>query len=193
MQLPAFSGHKKSINLLPKDSFESSNLGVVLTWALAFGKWTVIVTQLVVISAFLYRFILDRQVTNLRKEIDQQVAVIQSYAQMEKEFVVLQERLRFAAPAMASQAQISKYLTYIQSITPQDVTFERLNISSKTIQFSARSSSLTGFSQMLTQLQNNKDFSAVSVAKIENSTDSNNLLSFDISVNVREKKDANGK
>ena len=71
MRLPAFFGHKNSVNLLPKDAFESSTFGVVLEWALAFGKWVVILTQLVVMGAFLWRFGLDRKLTDLRKEIAQ--------------------------------------------------------------------------------------------------------------------------
>ena len=69
MQLPAFFGHKRSINLLPRDAFEASTLGVVLEWALVFGKWAVIVTQLVVMGAFLWRFALDTRLSNLKKAI----------------------------------------------------------------------------------------------------------------------------
>mgnify|MGYP001577796589 FL=1 len=76
MKLPAFFGHKRSINLLPRDAFESSTLGVILSWALVFGKWAVILTQLVVMGAFLYRFSLDRNLTDLRKSIASNASVI---------------------------------------------------------------------------------------------------------------------
>jgi Tfp pilus assembly protein PilN len=184
MNLPAFSGRKKSINLLPKDSFESSGVGVILSWALAFGKWTVIVTQLVVMGAFLYRFVLDRQVTNLRKEIDQQKAIIGSYSQIEDDFAMLQERLTFAKPALAAQKSLSDELTLLQSITPTDVWYERLNISKDTLQFTAYSSSLTGFSQFINAIQHRKEFASVSVARIENGGASGSQLSFDVTIRL---------
>ncbi|PIW06761.1 hypothetical protein COW38_04310, partial [Candidatus Collierbacteria bacterium CG17_big_fil_post_rev_8_21_14_2_50_45_7] len=64
MKLPAFFGHKRSINLLPHDKFESSTLGIILSWSLRFGKWSVILTQLIVMGAFIYRFTLDRGLTD---------------------------------------------------------------------------------------------------------------------------------
>ena len=76
MQLPAFFGRRRAINLLPRDSFESSQIGIVLAWLLSFGKWAVIVTQLIVMGAFLWRFSLDRELTDLKKSIAKNVAII---------------------------------------------------------------------------------------------------------------------
>ena len=75
MRFSALFRHKGAINLLPKDSFESSWAGRVLSWALAFGKWTVIVTQLVVIGAFLFRFGYDRKLTDLRRSLEEEAGI----------------------------------------------------------------------------------------------------------------------
>ncbi|PIR98786.1 hypothetical protein COT87_02910 [Candidatus Collierbacteria bacterium CG10_big_fil_rev_8_21_14_0_10_44_9] len=103
MKLPAFFGHKRSINLLPRDAFENSALGIILEWSLVFGKWSVILTQLIVMGAFLYRFTLDRSLTYLRKSIDRNVAVIKSFEQIERDFVLTQKQVAQAKIALDSQ------------------------------------------------------------------------------------------
>lgn len=182
MQLPAFSGRKKAINLLPKDSFESSGVGVVLSWALAFGKWAVIITQLVVMSAFLYRFTLDRQVTNLRRQIDQEKAVIASYSKIEADFVLTQKRLQFAKPALAQQKKMSDMIQVLSSVTPPDVWYDRLTVGKNTVELSAYSSSLAGFSRFLSALQKRPEFTTVSVGRIEDGGSVGASLRFDVSL-----------
>ena len=179
MQLPAFSGKKKSINLLPKDAFESSGVGVVLSWALAFGKWAVIGTQLVVMSAFLWRFTLDRQLTNLRKDIAQEKAVIQSYEQIEAEFTATQQRVNFAQDSLTKQKGLKEGLTTLQALTPSDVWYDRVTISPETISFTAYSSSLNGFGRFLSAVQSRPEFSTVTVSSIDNGGSQGAQLRFD--------------
>lgn len=184
MQLPAFSGRKKSINLLPKDAFETSGFGTILSWALQFGKWSVIFTQLVVMSAFLWRFTLDRQVTNLRRQIEQEKAIISSYAQIESDFILAQRRLQYAAPILASQQATSNYLTLLHTVTPEDIWYERINFSPNSININAYSASLAGFSSFLTTLQRRPEFNSVSVGHIEDGGLSDAQLHFDITLGI---------
>jgi len=188
MQLPAFFGSKKTINLLPKDSFESSLAGMILEWALAFGKWVVILTQFVVMVVVLWKFTLDRQLTDLRKEIKQESAVISSYAEMEEEFLLTQKTINFAKPVLASQKALSEVLVLIQSLTPTDVWFEKLSISDSGVSFAAYSASLSGFSRFLTAIQSEKTFSAVRIQSIESGGVEGAALKFEMSLGYGETK-----
>lgn len=182
MKLPAFFGKKGSINLLPKDSFEASTLGVVLQWALAAGKWTVIVTQLVVMGAFLWRFGLDRRLTNLRKEIAQQVAVIKSYEQIEEDFTLAQKRVLAASEVMKNQEEMAGLVDLIESLMPVDVWLERLSISTTNVSLSAKSGSLLGFSRFLAAIQNQDKFKTVSVGSIEDGGGDGAQFSFEMTM-----------
>jgi len=185
VKLPAFFGRNKTINLLPKDSFESSTLGIILEWALAFGKWAVIITQLVVMAAFLWRFGLDRKLTNLRREIEQQVAVIKSYEVVEEEFLLAQRRVDFAKEGIARQEEVLSIVTGIQAVTPPDVWFERLSVSPTTVSLTAYAASLSGFGRFLTALQRDPRFVGVNVASIEDGGDKGAQLSFDITLTYK--------
>lgn len=182
MKLPAFFGHKRSINLLPRDSFENSTLGVILEWALQFGKWAVIVTQLIVMIAFLWRFGLDRQLTDLRKSIAKDTAIVKSYDQVERDYVLAQKRVQFAKPIIEDNNKISQILTRFSEIIPSDVWLEKLSLSNGTINFTANSKSLNGFGQFLTALQREPMFSSISVAKLQDGGAQNAKLQFEVAL-----------
>lgn len=186
MQLPVFFGKKKAINLLPRDSFESSLIGIMLEWALVIGKWLVIVTQLVVMVVVIFKFALDRQLTDLRKQIEQESAVISSYAGVEEEFLLTQKVINFVKPVLASQKEMNNVLSLIQSLTPVDVWFEKLIISKNGVSLTAYSASLPGFSRFLTAIQKEKIFSEINIQSIESGGVAGAALEFEMSLTYGE-------
>lgn len=184
MKLPAFFGHKRSINLLPRDPFENSTLGVILEWSLVFGKWAVILTQLVVMGAFLYRFTLDRRLTDLRKSIAKDVAVIKSYELIERDFVLAQKQVEQAKEAISVQDRMLKTLNQIEIITPGEIWYDRISISPATLSLTAYSASLPAFGQFLTAVQADQTFDGVRVGKIESSATKGAQMQFDITMTL---------
>ncbi|PIS18295.1 hypothetical protein COT54_00020 [Candidatus Collierbacteria bacterium CG09_land_8_20_14_0_10_46_12] len=184
MKLPAFFGHKRSINLLPHDKFESSTLGIILSWSLRFGKWSVILTQLIVMGAFIYRFTLDRGLTDLRKSIAKDVAIIKSYDQVERDFILTQKQVTQAKLSTDSQTQILKTMAEIERITPSSVWFERVTISPSTLTLSVYAASLSAFGQFLTTVQSDPLFSGIRIAKLE-SSNNGSQMQFDISMEIK--------
>lgn len=193
MKLPAFFGHKRSINLLPRDAFESSTLGIILEWALVFGKWAVILTQLVVMGAFIYRFTLDRSLTDLRKAIAKNVAVVKSYDQVERDYVLAQKQVIKATTVLATQDQAMKILDRIEAITPSEVWYDRINLTPTTLTLTAYAASLPGFGQFLTSVQRDPLFTGVRVGKIESSVSKGAQMQFDISMTLASSNTKTGK
>jgi hypothetical protein len=185
MKLPAFFGHKRSINLLPRDDFESSTLGVVLEWALVFGKWAVILTQLVVMGACLYRFTLDRQLTDLRKSIASNASVIKSYEQVERDFILAQKQVTQAKSALSSQETMLKTLADIGRITPYDVWYDRVTLSPSTLTLTAYAASLPSFGQFLTMVQADPLFKGIRIDKIESGSAKGAQLEFNVSLEIK--------
>jgi hypothetical protein len=81
------------INLLPKDPFLSTPLGRFLTWSLHVGRYLVIFTELVVITSFGSRFVIDRQVTDLNVQLREKQTIIQSYGSLEQDVRTVQKKL----------------------------------------------------------------------------------------------------
>ncbi len=185
MKLPAFFGHKRSINLLPRDPFENSTLGVILEWALVFGKWSVIVTQLIVMGAFLWRFALDRNLTDLRKAIARDIAVIKSYEQVERDYILTQKQLTQAKSAMSSQDSVIKTIADIERITPSEVWYDRISFTPTTLSMTAYAASLPAFGQFLSLVQTDPLFGGVKIGKLESSTTKGAQMQFDIAMEFK--------
>lgn len=184
MKLPAFFGHKRSINLLPRDSFETSTIGVILEWLLVFGKWSVILTQLVVMGAFLYRFSLDRTLTDLRKSITKDVAVIKSYDQVERDYTLLQKQVASAKTTLKSQDIILNTLSELGRITPSEVWFDRITLAPDSLSLTSFAASLPAFGQFLTAVQTSPTFNGVRISKIESSASRGAQMQFEISMSL---------
>jgi hypothetical protein len=184
MRLPAFFGHKRSINLLPRDAFENSTLGIILEWSLVFGKWAVIATQLIVMGAFLYRFTLDRNLTDLRKSIAKDVSIIKSYDQVERDFSLAQKQISAAKQAVDSQQLMLKTLKEVGQITPNEVWYDRMTITSSSVSLTAYVASLPAFGQFLTAIQKDPLFTGISIGKIESSTTKGAQMQFDVSMGI---------
>jgi len=91
--MPIHNTKSKQINLIPQDEFESSNFGRILKWALSTFRIVVIVTELIVMSAFLSRFWLDAKNSDLNEEINVNKSQIIAYKDIETEFRSLQKNL----------------------------------------------------------------------------------------------------
>jgi hypothetical protein len=87
------SAHTRSINLLPPSEFELSFWGKFLKWAVTAGRYIIILTELVVIGAFLSRFKLDRDLSLVSSEIEGEKNVLEASYKMETDFKVVQTRL----------------------------------------------------------------------------------------------------
>ncbi|MFH1244639.1 MAG: PilN domain-containing protein [bacterium] len=185
MRLPAFFGHKRSINLLPRDAFESSTLGVILSWALVFGKWAVILTQLIVMGTFLWRFSLDRELTDLRKTIIKEVAIVKSYDQIERDFILAQKQVAQIKTTISDQDQLLLAIADISKVTPPGVWFDRMIISPSDISLTAYAVTLPSFGQFLTLVQNNPNFSQVTVSKIESSELDGASVQFEMAMTIK--------
>ena len=66
----------KEINLLPQEQFAASTTGRVLAWVLSTFRMIVILTEMIVIIAFLSRFWLDIKSNDLTDEVDNQKKIV---------------------------------------------------------------------------------------------------------------------
>ena len=85
---------KYKINLIPEDPFFKTPMGRTLNWSLNIGRYILIFTLLVVILSFGSRFVLDRRLTDLNEAIYQKQLIIESQAQLEKDFRLAQAKIQ---------------------------------------------------------------------------------------------------
>lgn len=173
---------QKTINLILREQDESLS-GQLLAWAFTYGRYIIIITQIVVLSVFFLRFKLDRDHTDLKEAVTQKQALIQSVADLEAEIRRVQERLSHIRSASDSQYDLIEIVTFLQEKTPSDVVFANLNISVDAVEFQATADSLTSFTLLLRELQKDTRFTEISLENIQRQNDGK--VEFGIHASIR--------
>jgi len=70
--------NKKELSLLPDSSNPNSFSARFIKWVTTIGRWVMTLTELIVISAFISRFWLDRKNSDLSDLIRQKQAILES-------------------------------------------------------------------------------------------------------------------
>lgn len=143
----------KAINLLPLEEFNASTAGRILKWATSTFRVIVIITEMVVMGAFLSRFWLDAQNSTLNNAIKAKSAQIAAQADLEQRFRNTQLKLAIFKQ-IDQDNNLSSLVDNITSKVPENITLSKIAIDKGTI--SITGSSLTDYDIgiFITSLQN---------------------------------------
>ncbi len=156
-----------TINLLQRDDLENSPIGRITTWAVTYGRYIMIGTEIIVLLAFISRFSLDRKLTDLKEEIGQKQAILKANQDFEASFKQLQERLVNVNTLLNNQSKPVEMVSLFQTLLPPDVYLESLDYGPERILISATAGSTTGFSQFIANLQSTKQITQIEVGDIK--------------------------
>ena len=174
----------KLINLLPKDEFETSVFGRILKWALSSFRVMVIITEIVVMSAFLSRFWLDARNSDLNEELEIGEVQVNAYEEVESEFRNIQKKLGIVK-TLYNEPKSTKVLSDIASTLPPDIFLNSIIVNQKSLLIKASSFSESSIAQFVTNLEANKNFSDIVLSQISTDQDNPNVTVFTINGKVK--------
>lgn len=172
-----------SINLLKNDRNET--LSQIINWALTIGRVLVIVVELVALTAFLYRFSLDNQLSDLHTRIKQQQAIVASQKKNEDTYRNLQERLTITSNLADTGEKNVKVFKDIMGFVPNGMTFNSVSLFENGIRIEANVNSVIPLSSFINSLKSYPEADTVSIDKIENKT-SSAVITVSISVTLKQ-------
>lgn len=173
----------KQINLLPQDDFQSSTFGRVLKWALSSFRVMVIVTELVVMSAFLSRFWLDAKNSDLNEELNIGKAQVLAYKDVEEEFRLYQKKLSIVK-SLYLEKKNSTLLTDIARNMPEDLILSSIQKTSEGIQIKAVGFSERSVAQFLVNLGSVSSLTDVNLSQVASSVDNSFATTFTVNAKV---------
>ena len=112
------------INLLKNK--QGAFVAKFIGWALTVGRFLVILTEVIALSAFLYRFSLDRQIIDLHSKIKQQEAIVKALKNNEDKYRNLQDRLALASSFSNKGTDKIKIFQDILNFTSEGLTLSNL-------------------------------------------------------------------
>jgi hypothetical protein len=162
---------KKEISLLSEENVVKTLTDKTVKWILSVGKYIVIFTNLVVIGAFLSRFWLDRQNTDLSEKIRQQKAILSSVQNFEKEFRLFQSRLTKIKDEFNSEYGPADPLLIIAESLPADLLLSDFKFTENNgkiqVNLKAQIFSEVGLANFIDNLLSQPEISSVQVRTIE--------------------------
>jgi Tfp pilus assembly protein PilN len=171
----------KSINLLPQEEFDASILGRMLKWAMGSFRIIVIITEMIVMGAFLSRFWLDAQNSDLDASIKIAVAKISAQSSFEKEFRGIQQKLNIFKTITSAPTGSSR-LDLISSKIPQDIMLTSISTQDEAAQLKGISGSELGVAQFISNLKSDPSIKKVSLDSIGSSEQGQSTITFLINV-----------
>lgn len=170
-----------TINLLPQEEFDSSVVGRILIWAMGTFRIIVIVTEMVVMGAFLSRFWLDAQNSDLNDLIKTKSAQISSQSDFEKQFRNTQTKLSIIRQ-ISDKKKATSEIEEIASKIPADITLSSLSIQDDGAQIKGTAGSEISISQFISNLKTIKTFKNVSLGLISSSESNPALTIFTVKI-----------
>ncbi len=159
-----------SINLVKDqkgDLFER-----IINWALGVGRVLIIITELIALGAFLWRFGLDQQLVDLHTKIKQKQAIVAAFKRQEDEYRNLQDRLSIAQNFSEVGSKKMQIYKDILGLGEPGITFSKVSLSSDSIAIEINADSVTALSSFANKLKTYENIESVSIGKIETKTSS---------------------
>ncbi len=160
------SEEKESIQLLPEKDFEELPLTKKITaWVINVGRIIIIVTELIAFSVFIGRIKLDRELTDLTNDLENQLIILQNARDFEGNFRDLQERLKIIGDLRQKQVPANQVLSLFPALLPSDTKLTGLTFQPETneINLIAETNSATGFAQTIQNLNSSPQIEEIAL------------------------------
>ena len=120
---------KYQINLLKEKEKDIS--GKIIYFALHYLRYILVVTQIVVIVVFFYRFKIDQEVIDLRDELKQKQEIVQVSNPLLKEAQAIDLKTREIKDILDKQSSFQQMLSYFLSVFPNKMRVTHMVINEK--------------------------------------------------------------
>lgn len=139
-----------------------------MNWALTAGRLIVIITEVVAVSAFIYRFSLDERIVDLHSAIKQKQALVSLLKRDEDKYRNLQERIALASTISEKSAKTNKIVLGIISLVPPGVRINDFIFNKDRINISVNLSSVSALTDFIESLKDHPNIKSLSIDTIEN-------------------------
>jgi hypothetical protein len=117
---------KYKINLL--NPREISFVDKVVYFSLNYLRYIIVITQLIIIFVFFYRFQLDQQIIDLKEAVLQKKEIIQVILPLLKEAEIVEKKQDAAKTILLDQEKTLLMFKYFLSIFPKGLVLKQMNL-----------------------------------------------------------------
>ena len=160
-------------NLLIRSSYRLKFHTRLIKWLLSSGRYIVIIVEMIVIGAFVYRYKLDADLVSLQEDIVQQSAYVQSLKRDEDLIRLTQFQLSSIKTARDADLDVATFLSTVATLTPKNIKLTTLSINNggdikttPTFSLNGTTTSNDQLSLFLKTLQKDPQFANVTLSNL---------------------------
>lgn len=154
----------------------------VINWALTVGRLIVILTEIIAMATFIYRFSLDEKLIDLHSVIKQKQAMVSFQKQDEEKYRNLQERIALASTNSEKVVKVNKIIMDIIKLIPQEISINDLTFNKDRITMNLDMASAPLLKTFVTPLKTYPEVKSVSIDNIESRPSVGLLASLTITI-----------
>ncbi len=115
---------KYKINLLPEK--QTTFLDRIMYFSLNYLRYIIVITQLVVIGVFFYRFQIDQRIIDLKESVDQKKEIVEIVLPLLQEASRIDKKSVEIDKILKRQEKFDSMIKYLLSVFPETVTLTNL-------------------------------------------------------------------
>jgi len=155
-----------TINLLGESEMEHTPIGRIVSWAITYGRYIMIGTEIVVLLAFISRFSLDRKLTDLKEDVAQKQDIITANSEFENDIRTLQDKLAKIKKLSEEPVPMLDILPLFQTLLPNGTYISNINVTKDLLTVEAVSGSTGSFAQFIANLKSSRAISNITIGDI---------------------------
>jgi hypothetical protein len=160
------SSNLSSINLAKENGI--SSIDKFINWALAIGRLLIIITEVIAVAAFIYRFSLDERLVNLHTAIKQKQAIVVSFRNDENKYRNLQDRIALAKNTSEKGTKISQAISNFGKLIPGQIKINNLAINKGQVSMNLGIAAVPVLADLINTLKSYEGIKSISIDSIEN-------------------------
>lgn len=156
--------HNININLLKEK--ELSPVNRVIYFFLHYLRYIVVLTQIVVVFVFFYRFKVDQEIIDLEESIREKQEIIKVTEPLVNEARTINFKSAQIGNIINHQERFIDNLNYFFSIVPQKIVLDNLEMTSSTVKLSGKAVDIKSIKLLYQRIKKDQKFKEVSINKI---------------------------
>jgi Tfp pilus assembly protein PilN len=156
---------KVQINLLTKKDEKLVNK--VIYFGLHYLRYIIVITQIVVIGVFFYRFKIDQEIIDLKENVQQKKEIFKITQPLIDEATLITKESTFTTDVLARQNEFATDTKFIFSNIPAEMILTQFDLDDKKITMQGISQSSNRIKQLTEVFKNSKNFKDVQISTVE--------------------------
>lgn len=156
---------KYKINLLEKKGL--SLLDKLVFFGLNYLRYIIVITQLVVIGVFFYRFQIDQRIIDLKDGVDQKKEIVKLALPLLNEAAKIDKKTSIANETILKQKRFNEMINYFIASFPETITLTNLEVKDESIKITGDAENSQHLQAFYTLLKKENKFKTVNLQNIK--------------------------